>query len=185
MVHPISMTSLSRPFSSFVRALLVVVVALIAMAPVRNFAQGPAQTHEIYPAPERAKADLAAALKLAAQTHKRVLLDFGGNWCGDCIVLDRYMHDPANRTLLEKNFVLVDINIGHMDVNTDIAERYQVPLERGVPAMAVLDEHGKLLYSQRTGEFEAMRRMEISSVTEFLLKWRPERAGCSTVMVNC
>ena len=174
---------MSRVFRAFSIVGWVVLVLLAAGLLVPG--KGAAQGRDIYPAPERAKADVAAALKLAGQTHKRILLDFGGNWCGDCIVLDRYMHDPANRTLLEKNFVLVDINIGHMDVNTEIAERYQVPLERGVPAMAVLDEHGKLLYSQRTGEFEAMRRMEISSVTEFLLKWRPERAGCSTVMVNC
>ena len=50
---------------------------------------------DIYPDPAQAKADLAAALKTAAATHKRILLDFGGNWCGDCQVLDIYFHDPA------------------------------------------------------------------------------------------
>jgi hypothetical protein len=57
-------------------------------------------------------------------------------------------------------------------------------LSRGVPALAVLSEHGKLLYSQKSGEFEAMRRMELSAVTKFLVQWEPERP-CSTVMVNC
>jgi hypothetical protein len=46
-----------------------------------------------------------------------------------------------------------------------------------VPALAVLDEHGRLLYSQRSGEFETMRRMEIGSVTSFLLQWKPAKAG--------
>jgi hypothetical protein len=36
--------------------------------------------HQIYPPPEQAKADLAAALKSAAATHRRILLDFGGDW---------------------------------------------------------------------------------------------------------
>jgi hypothetical protein len=54
-----------------------------------------------------------------------------------------------------------------------------------VPALAVLDEHGKLLYSQKSGEFEAMRRMESSEVTRFLVQWKPVRPGCSAVMVNC
>jgi hypothetical protein len=49
----------------------------------------------------------------------------------------------------------------------------------------VLSERGVLLYSQKNGEFEAMRRMESSSVTEFLVKWRPARAGCSVMVVNC
>jgi thioredoxin 1 len=144
----------------------------------------PAANRVIYPDPAQAKADLAAALQTAARNHKRILLDFGGNWCGDCQVLDLYFHDPANRPILEANFVLVPINIGHMDANLDIAERYEVPLRRGVPALAVLSENGTLLYSQKGGEFEAMRRMESSAVTGFLVQWKPE-GPCSAVLVNC
>jgi thiol:disulfide interchange protein len=139
----------------------------------------------IYPEPPQASADLTSALKTAAAEHKRILLDFGGNWCGDCQVLDIYFHDPNNLPILNANFVLVHINIGHMDENVDIAKRYGVPLDKGVPALAVLSEHGKLLYSQKQGEFEAMRRMQSSSVTSFLVQWRPERSGCSAVVVNC
>jgi thiol:disulfide interchange protein len=141
-------------------------------------------TRDIYPDPAQAKADLATALKTAAANHKRILLDFGGNWCGDCQVLDIYFHDPANRPLLEANFVLVHINIGRSDANLDLAKRYGVPLERGVPALAVLSDKGTLLYSQRGGEFEAMRRMESSSVTSFLRQWEPNRP-CSVMVVTC
>jgi thiol:disulfide interchange protein len=159
----------------------MMVAAGLALAAIGASAAG----RDIYPDPAQAHADLAAALKTAAATHKRVLVDFGGNWCGDCQVLDIYFHDNANRSILEPNFVLVHINIGHMDENVDIAQRYNVPLEKGVPALAVLSESGKLLYSQRGGEFEAMRRMESSAVTQFLVQWRPAKAGCSTVMVTC
>ena len=140
---------------------------------------------EIYPDPSQAKADLAAALKTAAAAHKRILLDFGGNWCPDCVVLDTYFHDPANRPILEANFVLVHVNIGMMDANQDIAEKYEVPLNKGVPALAVLSEQGKLLYSQKGGEFEAMRRMQSSAVKQFLVQWKPTREGCSAVVINC
>jgi thiol:disulfide interchange protein len=139
----------------------------------------------IYPAPEQAKSDIANALKTAAAAHKRVLLDFGGDWCGDCQVLDIYFHNPDNRPILESNFVLVHVNIGHMDENVDIAQRYNIPLNKGVPAVAVLSADGKLLYSQKSGEFEAMRRMEPSAVTRFLVQWKPAREGCSAVMINC
>jgi thioredoxin 1 len=140
---------------------------------------------DIYPDPSVARADLAAALKTAATTHRRVLLDFGGNWCGDCQVLDLYMHDDRNRPLIESNFVVVHINVGHIDANLDLAEKYGVPLNKGVPALAVLSDRGALLYSQKNGEFEAMRRMESSALTEFLVQWRPARPGCSAVVVNC
>jgi hypothetical protein len=100
-------------------------------------------------------------------------------------VLDLYMHDDRNRPLIESNFVVVHINVGHIDANLDIAEKYGVPLNKGVPALAVLSDRGALLYSQKNGEFEAMRRMESSALTEFLVQWRPERPGCSAVVVNC
>ena len=113
-----------------------------------------------YPAPEQAPSDLAAALKVASAEHRRVILDFGGNWCTDCHVLDSYMHDAANQPILDSSYVVVRINIGEKDHNLDLAARYGIPLDKGVPALAVLDRHGKLLYSQKAGEFEAMRRMQ-------------------------
>jgi thioredoxin 1 len=140
---------------------------------------------EIYPDPTAARTDLAAALKTAAATHRRVLIDFGGNWCGDCQVLDIYFHNDANRAILDANFVLVHVNIGHMDENVEIADRYKVPLQKGVPALAVLSENGRLLYSQQGGEFEAMRRMESSAVTQFLVQWKPVKPGCSAISVTC
>ncbi len=140
---------------------------------------------DIYPAPEQARADIAAALKTARAQHKHVLLDFGGNWCGDCQVLNIYFHNQQNLPILNANYVLVDVNIGQMDANVDLAEKYGIPLHKGVPALAVLSSNGKLLYSQKGGEFEAMRSMQPSSVTQFLLQWRPQRAGCSVAQVNC
>lgn len=64
------------------------------------------------------------------------------------------------------------MNIGLRDQNLDIAARYEIPLNKGVPALAILDSKGKLLYSQKTGEFEAMRHMQSSDVTEFLNRWK-------------
>jgi thioredoxin 1 len=159
----------------------------LALGVLFAFLAGQARSagRDIYPEPDQARADIAAALKTAAASHRRVLLDFGGNWCGDCQVLDIYFHDDHNRDLLEKNFVLVDINIGHEDTNLDVARQYGVPIDKGVPALAVLGPDGKLLFSQRNGEFEAMRRMESSSVTEFLVEWRPAHPGCSAVVVDC
>jgi thioredoxin 1 len=134
---------------------------------------GAAALPDIYPDPGKAKTDLAAALQTAAANHRRIIVDFGGNWCTDCHVLDGYFHDATNGPILEADFLVVHVNIGRMDQNLDLAERYQIPLKKGVPALAVLDSDGRLLYSQRTGEFEAMRRMQSSAVTEFLTQWKP------------
>lgn len=140
---------------------------------------------DIYPAPSQSRKELKAALKAAPVQHKRILLDFGGNWCGDCHVLDIYFHDSVNHPILESSFILVDINVGQYDANLDLAEKYHIPLKKGVPALAVLSEDGKLLYSQKSGEFEAMSRMQSSAVTRFLVQWRKPRRGCSVMVVNC
>ena len=163
------------------------IVKLFALVVGFALATGSARSasRDIYPAPEQARIDIAAALKAAAAGHKRVLLDFGGNWCGDCHVLDIYLHNAENRPILESNFVLVHVNIGTMDANLDIAQKYGVPVAKGVPAMAVLSEDGKLLFSQKNKEFEAMRRIEPSDVTRFLVQWKAAKPGCSAVMLNC
>jgi thiol-disulfide isomerase/thioredoxin len=135
---------------------------------------------DIYPAPEQAQADLTAALKDAAAQHRRVIVDFGGNWCTDCHVLDVYMHDSANQPLIDANFFVVHINVGRIDQNLDIAERYGIPLKNGVPAIAVLSSRGKLLYSQTGGEFKDMRHMDSTALTAFLQRWKPAAHDSST-----
>ncbi len=127
---------------------------------------------DVYPAPEAARGQIKDALAKAKSQHKRIILDFGGNWCGDCLALDKYFHQEPNATLLKDNFILVDVNIGQFDKNKDIAKAYGVPLGKGVPALAVLDSDGKVLYSQKKGEFEAMRTMDPKSVTDFLNHWK-------------
>jgi thioredoxin 1 len=146
--------------AGYLLSLLVIVCAAQAALP------------DIYPPPPQAAADIDNAIKKAASEHKRVIVDFGGNWCTDCRVLDLYFHDSANRPILEANYILVHVNVGHLDLNVPIAERYRIPLNKGVPAIAVLDEQGQLLFSQKAGEFEAMRRMQSAAVTEFLQHWK-------------
>jgi thiol:disulfide interchange protein len=126
----------------------------------------------IYSETADAKADIAAALVQAKREHMRAILDFGGDWCGDCQVLDFYFHQPPNADLLAKNFVLVHVWIGQMDANLDIPSRYGVPINKGVPALAVLAPDGNVLYAQQMGEFEKMRSMDSASVTEFLNQWK-------------
>src|SRR5258708_17267424 len=156
---------MARVRANWTSAILARVVALSV------FPGGSAE-RAIYPEPGQAKGDLAAALAASAAAHKRIILDFGVYWCPDCHVLDLYFHDPVNRPILEANYILVHVNIGRMNENIDIAERYQIPLRKGVPALAVLGERGELLYSQKTGEFEAMRGMQSSAVTDFLVRWK-------------
>lgn len=114
-------------------------------------------------------AEILAAEKAARPQHKRILLEFGGNWCGDCQVLDFYYHQGENADLLAKYYVVVRVDIGHMDKNVAIAERYHVPITKGVPALALLDSQGKLLYTEEPKEFE---HTSPEAINTFLKHWK-------------
>ena len=127
----------------------------------------------LYPEVSRAEADVKAGIDEAAKSGKRVLVDFGGNWCGDCKVLDINLKKPENAATLGARYVLVHVNVGDKGITTnfELAERYGIALKKGVPALAVLDSSGRVLYSQKNGEFESMRAMDPKSVHDFLVKW--------------
>lgn len=54
------------------------------------------------------------------------------------------------------------------------AAEYGVPLDRGVPALAILGSNGKLIYAQRNGEEESARSLDPDGVVAFLNKWKPQ-----------
>jgi hypothetical protein len=131
---------------------------------------------EIYESGVDARAKIKQALELAAKNHQRVLVVFGANWCYDCHVLDMAFHRPDLAPVLQRDFQIVHVDVGRGDKNQDLMEQYQVPMKRGIPALAVLDAQGKLLFSQKTGEFENARALAPDDLLQFLNRWRqPER----------
>lgn len=132
---------------------------------------------QLYPPPEEAPAEIASALSEASKDHKRVLLVFGGNWCYDCHVLDTTFRSKAFAPIVNANYHVVHINIGNMDQNTDLAKKYEIPLNKGVPSLAILDPGGKLVVSQKQGEFESTVKIGPEDVLQFLKKWKPQRAS--------
>ena len=132
---------------------------------------------DLYAPPEEAQSEIDAALSAAAKDRKRVILVFGANWCYDCHVLDAAFHSKSIAPLVNANYHVVHINVGDEDKNLDLAEKYGVPLKKGIPGLAVLDSDGKLVYSQKKGEFENSFRIGPADVTEFLKKWAPSHQG--------
>jgi hypothetical protein len=89
-------------------------------------------------------------------------------------VLDAAFHSKEIAPIVTANFHVVHVNIGEYNANTEIAKKYDVPLEKGVPALAVLDSAGKLLTSQQHGEFESAVKIGPGDITQFLEHWKPD-----------
>jgi thioredoxin 1 len=147
----------------------------MALRPARRLPEPAKPDTDLYPPADKAPGEIRSALAAAARDHKRVILVFGGNWCYDCHVLNATFHSKEIAPLVNANYHVVHVNIGEYDKNLDLAAKYQVPLKKGVPALAVLDPDGKLLYSQQAGEFEDSVRIGPVDVTSFLKKWAPPR----------
>ncbi len=152
-------------------AALGLMVAL-AGAQVSTSTAAPFRKKHIYDEQVDPHKDVAAGFARAKREHKRVLLDFGGDWCGDCQVLDLYLHQAPNEELLAKNFVVVHVFVGHIDVNLDIPEKYGVPIHKGVPALVVAEPNGKAVYVQ-DGSRANTGHIDSQTVTAFLERWKP------------
>ena len=118
---------------------------------------------------------IAAAIAEASKTHKNVILVFGANWCGDCRALNEQMHKDELAVLIAKNYEVVKIDVGQFNRNRDIGEKYHVPLKHGIPALAVLDPGGDLLYAMDQGQFSNARSMSYESIRDFFIRWEPKR----------
>ncbi len=129
-------------------------ILMLALASPVLQAQEIVANKHLYNENADAKADIAAAEGKARKEHKRILLDFGGNWCGDCQLLDSYYHSAGNAALLAKYYVVVHVDIGHIDKNLDVAAKYGVPIDHGVPGLGIIDANGKVIYGQKAKEFE-------------------------------
>jgi hypothetical protein len=128
----------------------------------------------IYPDNVDAGKQIKEAEERALKEHKRVLLVFGANWCYDCHVLDLAFHRTDFASTMT-GYEVVHIDIGtDGKKNADLAKQFHVPLEKGVPALAVIENDGKLVVSQKNGEFENARAMTPQALLEFLNKWKPE-----------
>lgn len=127
----------------------------------------------IYPADADAHAEIKAAEEKAAAGHKRVLLVFGANWCYDCHVLDLAFHRPDFAAVMA-GYEVVHVDLGPDEKkNTDIVKQFGATLNKGIPVLTVAESDGKVVVSQKNGEFEDARSLTPQVLLEFLNKWKP------------
>jgi thioredoxin 1 len=131
---------------------------------------------DIYPADADAHAEIREAEDRAAGSNKRLLLVFGANWCFDCHVLDLAFQRPDIAPILAANYEVVHVDLGPDErKNADLVQQYQIPLNKGVPALAIAESDGRLMVSQKNGEFEDARGLTPEVLLEFLNRWKPAR----------
>lgn len=131
---------------------------------------------DLYPAMVDAHAEIKEAEEKAVKEHKRLLLVFGANWCFDCHVLDLAFHGPDLAPIIATSYEVVHVDIGpDGKKNGDVAKQFDVSLDKGVPTMAVIESNGRVVVSEKNGEFEDARQLTPEYLAEFLNKWKPKK----------
>jgi thiol-disulfide isomerase/thioredoxin len=147
---------------------------LLFSIPIAALLAAQAVSQSIFDEKAEAHQQIAAAIAEASKTGKNVILDFGANWCGDCHALEAQMQKPELAALIARSFVVVNVDVGRFDRNLDLVQKYRIPLKKGIPALAVLDARGNLLYTQEQGQFEDARHMSYAAIKAFFEQWKPK-----------
>jgi thiol-disulfide isomerase/thioredoxin len=153
------------------------VPASAAAAPklsINAFTQLPIVERTPYDVDLKAAAAVDAAFARARKNHKRVLIDLGGNWCPDCLVLANLMQLPEMKTFLAAHFEIVAVDVGRFDKNLDIPARFGITARlEGVPAVIVASPEGKILNRGKITALADARHMTPQSVADWLAGWTP------------
>ena len=116
---------------------------------------------------------VAAAFARARKSHKRVLIDLGGNWCGDCVVLANVMQLPEMKPFLAAHYEIVSVDVGRFDKNLQIPARFGIKKRlAGVPSLLIVEPDGKTLLD--AGDVSALadaRHMTPQGLADWLAKW--------------
>lgn len=114
-----------------------------------------------------ARLEIKDAMTRAADTHTSVIVVFGANWCPDCRELDHAMKSGDCARLMAGDFQVVNVSVGRFNKNLDVAKSYGVPIEKGIPAVAIVSSENKVIYVTREGELANARDMGDTGIYKF------------------
>ncbi len=144
--------------------------ATVTPAPTSTSVAGPASSF-LYDPTADARADIADALARSKADGLPVLLDFGADWCPDCHVLSAYLDSPEGRAKIGDRAHIVRIDVGNWDRNLDVARDYDNVIEKGIPAVVVVNADGSVAGTSADGALANARTMSMSQVLDYLGRW--------------
>jgi thiol:disulfide interchange protein len=155
--------------------LMAALPAQAATAPkpsIASFQQLPVVTMQPYNEAANADAQVAAAFTRAQKSHKRVLIDLGGNWCVDCLVLSNFLRLPEMRRFMEAHYEEVLVDVGRFNRNLQIPARFGVTKKlEGVPALLIVTPDGKLVNGDKIFATADAHSMTPQALADYLARY--------------
>lgn len=138
---------------------------------------------KIYDEKADGKVLIEKALTSAKRENRRVLIQWGGNWCHWCVLLHKkFQSDPELAKTLRYEYDVVHID----SKNTDLMKSYDANPKAGVPFLTVLDADGKVVTNSETDGFEAkvdgQNGHDAKKLLEFLVKNQAQPRDAADVL---
>jgi thiol-disulfide isomerase/thioredoxin len=128
-----------------------------------------------YPYNEKANADaeVAKARAAAKASGKLLLIDLGGNWCGDCRILAATLERPELKAFVARHYEVVSVDVGRFERNLQVPARYGITQRlEGVPALLIVDpKTDKLLDAGHVTALSDARHMTPQALADWLAQW--------------
>ena len=141
--------------------------------PYTKMADLPIVSMQVYD--EKANADQVVddAMAKAKKTHKLLLIDEGGNWCPDCVVLHNLMLVPAMQKFMDAHYVVAMVDVGKFDRNPQIAARYGYTERlKGVPTILVVSPAtNKVINSEQVFALSNAGHQTPQDLADYLARW--------------
>ena len=118
-----------------------------------------------------ANAAVSAAVAAAGADGRPVLLDFGSSWCEDCRALSALVDNAGVNRILARNYHLVTVDVGHYDLNTQLASRYVSLAQSGIPALVLLGPDGTKKDTGDPSAFANARDLDADGFAGTLVDW--------------
>jgi hypothetical protein len=111
-----------------------------------------------------------AALARSRATGKKVLVEYGGDWCGGAVRLDALLCRPEVASLIRRHFIHVRCHVGDDGRANSALIEHPVDMD-AIPFFSLVDRDGRIVATQPTEPFELFWWYRKSKVIAFLQDW--------------
>jgi thioredoxin 1 len=151
--------------SPFSMRLLRICVAVLITASCLSCSGG---SNPIYAPGEVTQEQVDSARKQAQTTNKYLMVEFGADWCVDCVVLARTLDSGETGEYFQKTFSVLKVDVGKFDKNLKIAQALGVDITRGIPTALFYAPDGTRIGATNKGELEPSSKFGAKQIMAFL-----------------
>ena len=105
----------------------------------------------------------------ALNSQKILMVQFGANWCPDCLLLDKMLKEEPLASFVSTHFVILNIDTGYFNKNMSLADQHGLNLRQdGIPAIVFIFADGTEISGGGEDIIANARKYEKADVMKYL-----------------